>query len=155
MLPIQTILHPTDFSTHADYAFRLATVIARDCGARLILLHVAGAHVNLPQPIHTEIGLAFDCSGDDRSRHEALEAKLHERFDSNPGVRVEPRLLYGPAAIEILHTAEDERCDMIIMGTQGRSGLGRLLMGSVAEEVLRKATCPVIVVRSPVAPAVG
>jgi len=58
----------------------------------------------------------------------------------------------GDAAEEILRVAEEVRCDLIVMGTHGRSGLGRLLMGSVAEQVMRKARCPVLTVKCPAAP---
>ncbi len=149
MLPVHTILHPTDFSEHADYAYRLACVIARECGAHLIVLHVAGPHIEVPHPIHTEIGIAFDCSGDYESRHAALKAQLHERFETNPEIRVETRLIYGAPAAEILRMAEEAPCDLIVMGTHGRTGVNRLLAGSVAEEVMRKAHCPLLTVRDP------
>lgn len=151
MLPIRTILHPTDFSEAADYAYRLARMIARDCGARLIVLHVVGLELNLPHPIHTELGLAFDCSEDEHSRHAAWMRRLHEGFEGDPELRVETRLIYGDAATQIVHLAEEVPCDLIVMGTHGRSGLGRLLMGSVAEAVLRQARCPVLTVKSPLA----
>ena len=141
LLPFKTILHPTDLSEHADNAYQLARLIARECGARLIVLHVVGMHVDLPQSIHTEMGLAFDCSGDYQRYDEALRDYLHERFEANPDVRVETRLIYGAAAAAILRIAEDAGCDLIVMGTHGRGGLGQLLMGSVAVSVLRKARC--------------
>src|SRR4051812_494059 len=123
MLPIHTILHPTDFSELADDAYRVALMIARECGARLFVLHVAGLHIDLPQPVRTELGIAFDCSGDSQSHHAALKAQLHERFETNPEIRVETRLIYGDTVEEILRMAEEVRCDLIVMGTHGRSGL--------------------------------
>ncbi len=62
---------------------------------------------------------------------------------------VERRLLQGDAAREILGVAKDMKCDLIVLGTHGRTGLGRLLMGSVAEQVVRHASCPVLTVKMP------
>jgi quercetin dioxygenase-like cupin family protein len=67
----------------------------------------------------------------------------------DPKVRVEHRVAEGDAPEQILRLAQALKCDLIVMGTHGRAGLGRLLNGSVAEEVLRKAPCPVVVVRPP------
>jgi quercetin dioxygenase-like cupin family protein len=64
-------------------------------------------------------------------------------------IRVEHRVAEGNASQEILRSAQALKCDLIVMGTHGRTGLDRLLTGSVAEEVLRKAPCPVLVVRMP------
>jgi nucleotide-binding universal stress UspA family protein len=172
MLPVRTILHPTDFSEAADYAYRLARVVARDCGARLIVLHIAGVHVDVSPVVYTEMGAPFilpgdyqgyhaalrdqlrersDPSGDFLKDHESKKAQLHDRFNGGHKISVETRLEHGDAAEEILRVAEEVGCDLIVMGTHGRSGLGRLLMGSVAEAVLRRARCPVLTVKSPAA----
>jgi nucleotide-binding universal stress UspA family protein len=150
MLPFHTILHPTDFSEQADRAFRLARLIARQCGARLIVLHVAGMHASVPHVVHNEIGIAFEPAGDYQSQHANLQEKLREGFEMDPAVPVETRLIYGAAAYEILRLANDEKCDLIVLGTHGRGGLGRLVMGSVAEAVLRQSPCPVLTVKDPV-----
>jgi nucleotide-binding universal stress UspA family protein len=141
MLPIGTILHPTDFSDCATHAFRVAGALARDHGARLVVLHVAplpvvvyGEGVVPPQPEVTQA---------------ELDAKLHQLQAPDPKVRVEHRLAEGDAATEILRAAEETSCDMVVMGTHGRTGLVRLLMGSVAEQVVRKAPCPVLTVKTP------
>jgi nucleotide-binding universal stress UspA family protein len=151
MLPIRTILHPTDFSEPADAAYRVARMIARESGARLVVLHVAGMNVDVTPVVYTEFGFPFALPEDYQPYHAALKGQLHERFGSDTGARVETRLADGDAAEEILRVAEEIRCDLIVVGTEGRSGLGRLLLGSVAEAVLRKARCPVLTVKSPVA----
>jgi nucleotide-binding universal stress UspA family protein len=69
---------------------------------------------------------------------------------SDPKVRVRYLLVEGNPAAEILSAAREGNCDLIVMGTHGRTGLNRLLMGSVAEEVVRKAPCPVLTVRADV-----
>jgi quercetin dioxygenase-like cupin family protein len=75
----------------------------------------------------------------------------------DPGIRVEHRLAEGDSPAEILRLAQVLPADMIVMGSHGRTGIRRLLTGSVAEEVLRKATCPVLVIRAPLpqAPQAG
>ncbi len=142
MLPIHTILHPTDFSEGALYAFRLASALAHDYGARLIVLHVAPPIVSpyvegvIPPPV----GYLTE-----------LNEQLIQLQPKDRRIDVEHRLVEGDPAREILDTAEETHCDVILMGTHGRTGLRRLLMGSVAEEVLRHASCPVVTVRAPVA----
>jgi nucleotide-binding universal stress UspA family protein len=168
MQPFRTILHPTDFSEHSEAAIRAAGALARDEGARLIVLHAA--------PMATVYGGTFPGVPTDTGiyRH-ALEERLRQiripgpeaedrprsgspavagegplRGGGTPGpeVLVEHRLREGDAAEEILQVADDVGADLIVMGTHGRTGLGRLLMGSVAEAVLRRASCPVLTVRA-------
>jgi len=78
-----------------------------------------------------------------------LDHKLHQVAVPGSQVKVEHRLVEGFAAEAILQAAEESKADMIVMGTHGRTGFNRLLMGSVAEEVLRKAACPVLTVKAP------
>jgi nucleotide-binding universal stress UspA family protein len=141
MLAIRTVVHPTDFSERSDFAFRLACSLAHDYGARLVVLHVAEP----PMAVATEGVLipppAFDL--------EPLRARLQQLRPSDSKVPVEHRLVQGDAATEILRVAGEAKCDLIVMGTHGRTGLGRLLMGSVAEQVVRKASCPVLTVKTP------
>src|SRR5208282_817778 len=134
MCAIKTILHPTDFSDNSGYAFNLACSMARDYQARLILLHVV-----YPAPLS-------------EWRSESSET-MKQRFPwpqpIDPGIDMELRVAEGDAPAEILRSAKAIGCDLIVMGTHGRTGLGRLLLGSVAEEVMRKATCPVLAVKTP------
>jgi nucleotide-binding universal stress UspA family protein len=138
MSPIRSILYPTDFSEAAEAAFSVATMLAREHGARLIVLHV------YPTPV---------CHGEAVARrqgpgYEADLRRLLDRYDApDPSTRVERLLLEGDAAEEIVRLAEEE-ADLIVLGTRGRTGLPRLLLGSVAEKVLRRAPCPVITVRA-------
>ncbi|MCI0461018.1 MAG: universal stress protein [Gemmataceae bacterium] len=137
MLPIRTILHPTDFSEPAGYAFRLALSLARDQGARLIVLHV------MPVPLVQE----------KRGYREEMAEDLSRIGSPDPRVGVEHRLEEGDPAIQILQVARETGCDLIVMGTHGRTGLGRLLMGSVAEQVTHRAPCPVLTVKAPFPPS--
>lgn len=141
MLPIRIILHPTDFSPSADYAFRLACALARDYGARLFVLHV-GMH-----PVITLIEGVVPPESE--WYQEDMSARLHNLQSEDPRTQVEPRLMIGgdPAA-EILRVAQETKADLIVMGTHGRTGLGRLLMGSVAEQIVRRAPCTTLTVRT-------
>lgn len=78
----------------------------------------------------------------------ALEDRLHRVQFPDAKVPVEHLLEEGNPSAEILRVAQERRCDLIVMGTHGRTGLHRLLMGSVAEHVVRKAPCPVLVVKT-------
>jgi nucleotide-binding universal stress UspA family protein len=138
MLAIRTILHPTDFSACSDFALRLAASLARDYDARLVLLHVieplvvADIDVLVPPPW---IGL------------EALQKRL-QNLRPRDVKKVQHRIVEGYPATEIANVAKETKSDLIVLGTHGRTGLKRVLMGSVAEQVLRKASCPVLTVKS-------
>jgi len=145
MLAIKTILHPTDYSEGANQAFQLACSLARDHGARLIVLHVS------PPPAATIGGMAAVPPLPDEHEHPADLKKLLSMGSQFPTVALEHRLIEGIPFEEILRVAEETSCDLIVMGTHGRTGLNRLVMGSVAEQVMRKASCPVLTVKLPVA----
>jgi nucleotide-binding universal stress UspA family protein len=142
MLSIRTILHPTDFSDSARDAFRLACALARDYGARLVLLHVGR------QPVIQPFGGVIP--PEPEQYHEELAESLCKIEADDPKVCVERRLIFGgDPAVEIVQVARQIPCDLIVLGTHGRTGLGHLLMGSVAERVVRAAPCPVVAVKSP------
>jgi nucleotide-binding universal stress UspA family protein len=149
MFPVHTILHPTDFSEHSEYAYRVACALARDYGARLVVLHVAAT----PVIVYGEGVAPLDA--------EACYAEEKEKlFRMNPGsgLYVEHRFQEGDPAVDIPRLAQESHADLIVMGTHGRTGLMRWLMGSVAEEVMRRAPCPVLTVRTPfplTSPAAG
>ncbi len=144
MLHFRTILHPTDFSPAAEEAFQLAGSLARDHGARLVILHVhpltPGAEFPVEWP-EEEVKDYKEEIWDEFHRLEAVDPHIRD-------VRVECKLREGDPAQEILCLAGDIDCDLIVMGTHGRTGLTRLLMGSVAEKVLRKALCPVLTMKA-------
>jgi nucleotide-binding universal stress UspA family protein len=142
MLAIKTVLHPTDFSGLSDHAFRLACSFARDHGARLIILHV----IEPPMAVSAEGVLLASHIDWERIREQLLQVR-----PSDPNVRADHRLVEGDPVTEILRVAREVNCDLLVLGTHGRKGLGRLLMGSVAEQVLRRAPCPVVTVKAPLA----
>jgi nucleotide-binding universal stress UspA family protein len=137
---IHTILHATDLSETSQAAFKLACALARDYQAELIVLHVYPLPINGADEV-------------DRERDDDMEkdllAALHKLTPPEPNIRISYRVEEGLPVEVILEVAQG--CDMIVMGTHGRGGIGRALMGSVAEQVLREATCPVVTVRATVA----
>jgi nucleotide-binding universal stress UspA family protein len=137
--PIQQILHPTDFSASSAAALRVARALARDQGARLTLLHVIQIEV-----IHGVVPTAVN------PQAERDWAERMAEWAEGPDLKypVETRVVEGLGTAEILQTAGELGCDLIVMGTHGRTGLGRLLMGSIAEAVLRGAHCPVLTVKA-------
>jgi nucleotide-binding universal stress UspA family protein len=145
MLAIRTILHPTDFSDYSDNAFRLACSLARDYGARLIVLHV----LERPVLIYTGVMTAPPPPPPSPEERQAVQEQLHRIKPQDPAIRVEHLLEEGDPATAILQVAQERQGDLIVIGTHGRTGLGRLLMGSVAEKVVRKAPCPVLTVKTP------
>jgi nucleotide-binding universal stress UspA family protein len=141
MLPLRVILHPTDFSERSRAALQLACALARDHGARLLLLHVA----ELPAAAYGEAVLVLDRV----AYADELQGKLEQVAVAAPPGRVERRVVVGDAVTEIVGVARETPCDLIVMGTHGRTGLRRALLGSVAEQVMRRAPCPVLTVKMP------
>ena len=139
MYPIRTILHPTDFSEQARAAFPLACSLARLHGAEVVVLHVIQPSLSFGEMANQFSGGELD--------EQLMQEDLLPIESTEPGVRVSHQLERGDPADLIVSVAEDRGCDLIVMGTHGRSGLARLLMGSVAEEVSRAAPCPVLTLR--------
>ena len=140
------ILFPTDFSTSSDAGLRHATALARESGAMLLIVHVEEA------PIAYGGGEMY--YGLPNPDHAAIREMLQAVTPTSPGVSYEHRLIVGDPAAEIVRLAGQEGVDLIVMGTHGRTGLKRMLMGSVAEAVVRRASCPVLTFKESVpAPA--
>jgi nucleotide-binding universal stress UspA family protein len=139
--PVRVILHPTDFSPSSEGALRVARALAGDLGARLFLLHV------LPLAILMDGSMAAEV--DPQPYRDSLR-NLAEALDG-PDLKqpIETLLVHGFDREEICRVAEQTACDLIVMGTHGRSGVGRLVLGSVAEAVLPRVDCPVLVVKTP------
>jgi len=139
MLPIRTILCPVDFSENSKPAFHLACALARDYKARLHVINVA--------PLPGFYGEGIVIVRTEKSKEEAL-SRLKDLQASEPSLEMQYHLREGEPFLEILETAKRIKSDLIVMGTHGWTGLNRLLMGSVAEQVMRKATCPVLTINS-------
>jgi nucleotide-binding universal stress UspA family protein len=139
------ILFPTDFSSTSEACLEHATTMARDTGATLLILHVEE-----PPAAYAGGEMYYGMlETDDREVRQMLEGVK----PSDPSVPYEHLLVRGDPAHEIVSVADREHADLIVLGTHGRSGLRRLLMGSVAESVVRHANCPVLTFKQLHAPA--
>jgi universal stress protein A len=142
----QRFLVPVDFSENANRAVEYAIALASKLGARMTLLHMiqllpfGSGDMSVTVP-YTYIQ---DLEADITSRMQAYLERV-----TAAGLEGEIAVVHGVPFQEILETAKAQQIDLIIMGTQGRTGLQHVLMGSVAEKVVRLAPCPVLVVREP------
>ena len=145
MTTITRILVPTDFSEAADEALGYALHLAGAVGATVSLVHAfddpyertlySEQYVPLPAEIRAEI-LAD------------IRKRLAERAARGGQSPISSEILTGPPAQAIVDCAKDQHADLIVMGTHGRHGVAHLLLGSVAERVVRTAGCPVLTVRA-------
>ena len=141
------IVVPTDFSACADEAWALAQRLASAHGSELILVHVL-----VEAPLWSEGPFTMD-----RAREVFAAARtwvsqqLAERVEraAASGLRARGVVREGIPHDEITALATDERADLVVIGTQGRGGVNRMLLGSVADRVVRLAPCPVLTVREP------
>jgi nucleotide-binding universal stress UspA family protein len=149
MIHLQTILHPTDFSEDARYALEVACVLARDQGARVILLHVVPRPVLIGRDRNVPAFKEAHAAADQQSYRQEMTDRLEKLRGETPHTRVETQLKEGDVADVIARTVEETACDLIVLGSHGKSRQYQHLMGSVAEAVTRKASCPVLTVRLP------
>jgi nucleotide-binding universal stress UspA family protein len=142
MIALKRILVPHDFSETSAAAVRYAVALARNFGAKLYFLYVGRQAVN-EFDVEFPIGLEG-----------ALEDGIHERLlrlvTPEEDAELSPEFVVrsGVPAAEIVRYAEDASIDLIVMGTHGRGFVGHVMMGSVAERVVRTAPCPVLTVRN-------
>ena len=146
--PAKRVLVPTDFSATADAALDYAYLVAERFGASIQLLHV------LDDPFVTE-GLAAEAYISEapvlRSAllKEAQARLAHRTAPREQGIVVDGEVLFGYGAKTIAEYAKTRGTNLIVMGTHGRTGVAHLLLGSVAERLVRIAPCPVLTVRHP------
>ena len=134
------ILFPTDFSHTGDAALAWATALARDANATLHIVHVQ-------EPPMVYGGEMYYGMPEPNVEH--LKEMLAKVVPTDPSVPCKHHLVSGAPATAICRLAADENVDMIVIGTHGRTGVMRLLMGSVAEAVVRQAPCPVLTYKQP------
>lgn len=134
----ETILVPVDFSIGTETQVRIARELARASGAKLLLLHVR-------EPLLEPGDFLPPRASDTTDFDLVLEAMKLEL--TRGGSRVEARSIEGSPAREIIAMAREEGASLIVMGTHGRTGLKHALLGSVAENVMRGAPCPVLTLK--------
>jgi nucleotide-binding universal stress UspA family protein len=141
------ILWPTDFSPLAKAALPHAVGLAVAAGAELVLLHVLPSLAAYAVP---DLAGALSVSLQRESRTAAQrELRRLEKQVKGPNFRMHTVLSEGVPFDQILRAAKRLRCDLIVLATHGRTGLAHAIMGSVAENVIRRAPCPVLTVRPP------
>jgi nucleotide-binding universal stress UspA family protein len=145
-MKLNTILVPLDGSPLAEAALSTATDLAKSSGARVVLLRAAEAH--------TVPGADRLAEAEVRVVREAEEylARIKQRVLTVGVEDVEASVWYGSAAHAVVEAAKAQKVDLIVMTTHGRSGFGRLILGSVAESVMRGTTTPILLLRDRAAP---
>jgi nucleotide-binding universal stress UspA family protein len=140
-MKMKKILFPTDFSHNGDAALAFATALARDMGAKLLIVHVEEPataygggefYYGVPEPAHAE-----------------LRSMLEQVVPADTMVGYEHHLVAGDPAAAIVDLAAKQGVELIVMATHGRRGISRMVMGSVAELVVRRAKCPVLTYKQP------
>jgi nucleotide-binding universal stress UspA family protein len=146
VIDIRRILCPIDYSEFSRRALDHAVAIARWYGSTVTILHVSSV---LPIAAYTPVGPVVPpalLTPSDRTAMLAAMRRFAETETAASGVPLEFDLAEGNAAAEIVAAAATKRSDLLVLGTHGHAGFDRLVLGSVAEKVLRKAACPVLTV---------
>ncbi len=149
MDPIQRIVVPIDLSDCAESVVEHALRVAKPLGAALHLVHAIERPAGLSRKVLVE-GDDGEMKSLDISLHDAAANRLprYVRQAREAGVEADSRIVEGAPAQVVLQLAKELPADLIVMGTHGRTGLQRLVVGSVAESVLRRADVPVLTVRA-------
>ena len=144
-MQISTILVPLDGSTLAETALPPAVGLAREHGARMVLLRAVEAHtVPMGDPVQAQVEAVREAEG--------YVDGVRERVRHTGVASVETSVWYGPPAESIVEAAHYRGADLIVMSSHGRTGLGRLVLGSIAERVLRATRVPILLIRPGDAP---
>lgn len=144
---MRRILHPTDFSSASRPAFKKAVEMAKRSGAAVELLHVMSPAIPLYGGMHVapRVHEEIEASRGSWVRKEMTKLLKTARA---AGIKVRSKIVAGSPSDGIVREARALRADMIVIGTHGRTGIGRLLLGSVASRVIATSPCPVLAVRS-------
>lgn len=145
MINLKTILVPSDFSESSEAARRYGFELARRFDASLHLLHVVQDPMTLPWAAEGFSMPVLDFV--DQWQAEATQ-RLTASIPAADAARVTVAVTIGSPYPEILRYADEHQVDLIVMGTHGRSGVTHMLLGSIAEKVVRRAPCPVLTVHS-------
>jgi nucleotide-binding universal stress UspA family protein len=142
---IKSILFPTDFSHCNDAALKYASALAAEANATLHIVYVHD--VRDLNAAAGEPSYVYASAWEDERRN--ASQRLKKVVPAAATVTYSHHCLTGAPVTEIVAFAEENKIDLIVMASHGRTGVSRLLMGSVAEGVMRKAPCPVLIVRQP------
>ncbi len=142
------ILYATDFSELSAWALNYATYLARTCGAELHCVHVVDDSYQYWMSFDAgTIPATLPVEQLTGSAEKQMAAFLAEKVPAD--MAVVSKVLHGRAFVEIIRYARQQQMDLIVLGTHGWSALRQVLMGAVADKVVRKSPCPVLTVRHP------
>jgi universal stress protein A len=150
MLPIKKILCPTDFSEPSYEALKAADELALHFGAALHIVNVVPVVPIVEAPIGVE-SASFNVASYQQELEAQAERAIKNLVDQkvSKGINAVADILIGNEAGEIVRYAQENSIDMIVIATHGRSGWRRFIAGSVTDQVVRQATCPVLTIRKP------
>jgi nucleotide-binding universal stress UspA family protein len=146
MIALKTILVPTDFSETSDQALRYGKALAQAFGASLHLLHVVQEPFAQPWAVEA-YGFSLATLQEEWTKEATQRLDAAFTADERAALKATLATQLGHPYLEILRYAQEKAVDLIVMGTHGRGALGHVMMGSVAERIVRKAPCPVLTVR--------
>lgn len=147
MSVINKILIPTDGTEYSNYAIDYAVSLCKELSAEIVLISVVDIHYEM-YDVYSEIHAPAQID-------EIIREQVNKSLNKNAaaiqesGVAVRKILKVGDVIQEILNTVSEEGVDLIVIGTHGRKGISRFLLGSTTEKLIRSATCPVLTVRPP------
>jgi universal stress protein A len=143
---INSVLFPTDFSHYNDAALKYASTLAAEAKATLHIVHIHDI-----RDFNAATGEASPLFADTWQKEKRrAEKRLSKIVPTVSDVAYEHHSVVGDPLSDILAVAAEKKVDLIVMASHGRTGLSRLLMGSIAEGVMREAACPVLIVKQPV-----
>jgi nucleotide-binding universal stress UspA family protein len=148
MIALKKILVPTDFSSTSEVALKYARAFAQEFNASLDVLHVLEDPLVYPATMEWYPTPTVNYRAEmEKAARERLDGLIPE--DERTELRAQLVTRWGSPFVEIVRYAKSENIDLIVMGSLGLGPIGHMLMGSVAEKVVRRAPCPVLVVRHP------
>lgn len=146
---IRKIMCPIDFSENSEHAMHYGIALAAAHEAELHLLHVTEPPI---YPLSTDyFGPQFDSIEIIKDLEAISRKRMQESIETakEDYATVIGKVVAGTPFVEIIRVAREDRADLIVLGTHGRTGLAHVMIGSVAEKVVRKAPCPVLTVKHP------
>jgi len=148
MIALKTVLVATDFSETSDVALRYGKALAQAFGASLHVLHVVQEPFAQPWAVEA-YGFSLATLQEEWVREAKARIEKTLTPEERTAYRAELVTVLGHPVVEILKYADERNADLVVIGTHGRGPLGHMVMGSVAERIVRKATCPVLTVHHP------
>jgi len=148
MIALKNVLVPTDFSETSDSALRYGKALASAFGATLHVVHVVEEPYGQPWAVEA-YGFSLAALQDEWIKDAQARLAASVTDEEKKTLKTTTTTVLGHPVMEVLRYAKDNNIDLIVMGTHGRGPLGHVVLGSVAERVVRKAPCPVLTVRTP------